>query len=461
LLLEVEQKTESSYANVLTTGSQWAAIWHMVWPLFLNMVLISLAAFCDTWVAGKISSTAQAAIGLAGQVGYLMIISAVALSTGTTAIMSRCWGARNFHDSVEAARHSFVIALVFGVGSAVAGLLLSAPLLHALGANSEVERIGSEFMTLFSLSMLPTTMIWVGNSVFRSMGDAKSPLLIGGLTTVLIISGELIFCIWPFHFGVTAIGASWLVSSLIGMLASWLLLRRTLVSPALNLGRVTLDSVQVWLKRLLSIGLPASIQDVGWVIGKFILFLIFTKTQNPTACQAAWGIGIRVEETCVVMPVFALHLAAATIIGQNLGAKQPERATKSAWYLTRLGILLGLIFGLVFFTQAKPMAEFMSTDPAVIQYTTQYFQVLSFSQVCFGTWFVLFGAMQGAGYTRIPMFLSLVCLVLIRLPLAYLFVVVMHLDALGCWLSPTVSQVAVTIGTLILFMRGTWKKQRV
>jgi putative MATE family efflux protein len=459
LLLEVEQESKISYANALTTGSQWAAIWQMVWPLFLNMVLISLAGFCDAWVAGKISSTAQAAIGLAGQVGYLMIISAVALSTGTTAVMSRYWGARNFHDSVEAARHSFLIALAFGACSAIAGFFLSAPLLHALGASREVERIGAEFMTLFSLSMLPTTFIWVGNAVFRSMGDAKSPLLIGALITVLIIAGELTFCIWPFHYGVTAIGASWLVSSLIGMLASWLLLKRTLISPALNILQVTLDSVQNWLRRLLSIGLPASIQDVGWVIGNFILFLIFTKTQNPTACQAAWGIGIRVEETCVVMPVFALHLAAATIIGQNLGAKQPERAVKSAWRLTRLGILIGLIFGLVFFTQAKQIAEFMSSDPSVIQYTTQYFQVLSFSQVCFGTWFVLFGAMQGAGYTRIPMFVSLFCLVMIRLPLAYLFVVIMHLDAVGCWLSPTVSSVAVTVGALILFLRGTWKQQ--
>jgi Na+-driven multidrug efflux pump len=229
----------------------------------------------------------------------------------------------------------------------------------------------------------------------------------------------------------------------------------------LKLSQVTPDSVLTWVKRLLSIGLPASVQDAAWVIGNFVLFLIFTRTLNPTACQAAWGIGIRVEETCVVMPAFALNLAAATIIGQNLGAKQPERATKSAWRITRLGILIGIIFGFVFFAQAEKIAQFMSTDPAVIRYTTQYFQITSVGEVCFGTWFVLFGAMQGAGYTRAPMILSLICLVLIRLPLAYLFVVCMHLDAIGCWLSPTISSAVVTLGTLILFIRGNWKRVRI
>src|SRR5690606_38776688 len=124
---DIETKSVTELDDVIVNGSTWAAIWYMSWPLLLQMSSVSLASFCDVWVAGRLGSEVQAAIGICGQIWFFMIIATVALSAGTTALVSRFWGARDLDMAVVAARYSMQFGLIFGVCSAIVGLAIARP----------------------------------------------------------------------------------------------------------------------------------------------------------------------------------------------------------------------------------------------------------------------------------------------------------------------------------------------
>jgi putative MATE family efflux protein len=458
------QELESNRAadDVITRGSTWAAIWHMSWPLLLNMATIAVASFFDIWVAGKLGSDAQAAVGIGGQVWFFMIILVIALSAGTTALVSRFWGAGDKEATVEAARQSIVYAFIFGAVSALAGLVACRFLLRFLGASPQVEELGWAFLKYDLAAQFPYTVLWISNAIFRAKGNARVPMAIMSLITFLVIILEVGLCLWPFQIGIAGIGIAWLVAGTIGVALSLALLRKSELGECLNFKLLLKKSADKdGLMRVLKIGVPACINDLSWVGGNFVLFLIFARTADPTSCQAAWAIGLKCEEMIAGMPVYAFSMAVATIVGQNLGAKQPERAETAGWQVAGIGAAMNALVGLILFFAASPIAHLMSENPKVIAYSIQYFQVVGICEPFVAAWLILFGAMQGAGYTRWPMYATVICLTGIRLPLAYYLTVVAGMGPIGTWIS--LSATAIIIGVLAIwrFSTGVWKHQKI
>jgi Na+-driven multidrug efflux pump len=213
-----ELKTEEiAVDRIIVEGSMWAAIWHMSWPLLLNMVTISLASFVDVWVAGKLGPDAQAAIGIGGQIWFLMVILAVALSAGTTALVSRYWGAKDYDQAIEACRQSLLVSLIFGIGSTIVGLACAPTFLRMLGASPSVQEVGWQFIRVDLLSQTPFTILWVINAIFRAKGNARVPMLLWAIMTTLIIALDFILCLGPFHIGVAGL----VVPCVVLRLGSW------------------------------------------------------------------------------------------------------------------------------------------------------------------------------------------------------------------------------------------------
>jgi putative MATE family efflux protein len=448
--------------DVIIRGSTWAAIWHMSWPLLLNMGTIALASFCDIYVAGKLGSDSQAAVGIGGQIWFFMIILVIALSAGTTALVSRFWGARDHEATVAAARQSIVYAFIFGAATAVIGLLTCRLLLRALGASPQVESLGWAFLKYDLLAQFPYTVLWICNAIFRAKGNARVPMAIMAFITALVIVLELTLCLWPFHVGIAGIGIAWLVAGTIGVTLALFILRKSEIGECLALNSLLSKGLsREGFARVMKIGVPACVNDLAWVGGNFVLFLIFAHTADPTSCQAAWAVGLKCEEMIGSMPIYAFSMAVATIVGQNLGAGQPERAERAGWQVAGIGAVLNTLVALILFFAASPIAHLMSNDARVILYSTQYFQVLAFCEPFIAAWLILFGAMQGAGYTRWPMFATLACLTGIRLPLAWLLTVTAKLGPLGTWISLSAS--AILLGSLACwrFATGVWKQQKV
>lgn len=461
-----EQNTKSnSLDDRLVEGSIWSAIWHMSWPMMLQMLIISLASFADVWVAGKLGSEVQAAIGICNQIWFLMLLLTVALSSGTMALISRFWGARDYVNATEAGRQSLIFAIMFGIGSTICGFAAAKPLLAMAGANAQVQAYGWQYLSLDLLSQLPFTIVWTAHSMFRAIGNSRTPMINWLCMGVVIISLDFLLTMGPLHMGVAGIGCAWLVGGLVGAGLNLYLLGQSELASALNLidavRNIFSSQSREWVWRILRIGIPTCIQDLAWVMGNFALFLIFAITKNPTACQAAWTIGFRLEEILCTLPLHALATSIGTIVGQNLGAQKPERAEATGWQAMQIGLALEIPTALTMYCFAEQIAAMMSSDPQVIACTASYFRILGLSEPLVACWLILFGAMTGAGYTKWPMWIGIVGLTVIRLPLAYLLTANMAMGPSGIWSAIAISSAAIGIMAIIRFRSGVWKEQRV
>lgn len=443
----------------IVKGSLWRAIWRLSWPLYLNMMVIAVATMSEIWVGGHLGSNAQAAIGLGGQIWFFMIILVVALSAGTNALVARFWGANDKENAIIAARQSLLFSVFFGIFSAAVGLIFCRPLLRALGATPEVEQLGWDFLKFDMIGQIPITMHWVCNSIFRAKGDTRIPMLTMFLVVLMVVSLNVVLCIAPFHVGISGLGMSWTIASCFGVALSLYLMRKSELGACMDLNGPGMS--KEWFLRIMKIGVPACIQDLAWVGGNFVLLYILARTANPTACEAAWAIGLRVEETLGGMPIYALNSAVATLVGQNLGAKNPQRAEEAGWKVTALGAIYNLVVGVILFVTADLVASWMSKDPIVIKYTADYLRVVGMAQPFVAMWLILVGALQGAGYTRWPMVATVIILVLIRLPLAWHLTVTCGMGAMGTWISLAFSSVLVGLVLAWQFKFCSWKTQEV
>jgi len=457
-----ERELVNNQDDIIVSGSTWAAIWHLSWPGLLNMITIAIASFTDVWVAGKLGPDVQAAIGIGGQIWFFMTFLAVALSAGTTALVSRFCGARDREGAIEASRQSLVFAFLFGFVSTAIGMAAARPLYHWLGATPTVEALGWDYIKFDLLSQVPFTTIWVAHSIFRAKGNPRVPLVVWLVMMVLIIALDIGLCLSPLQLGVAGIGISWFVAALVGLTIDLILLKRTDLGACVDMRPILRHGLsRQWLLRLLNIGLPACIQDLAWVGGNFVLIIIFAQTIDPTSCQAAWAVGLRLEEMVAGMPVYALAMAVGTIVGQNLGARQPARAERAGWQCALLGSVFNAFIGLVMFFFALPIAQLMSHDATVTEFTKQYLQIVGISEPFVAVWMILFGAMQGAGYTRWPMWASAFCLLVLRLPLAWYLTVPLKMVPAGTWMGITISSTIIGIVAIWRFKTGVWKTQKV
>lgn len=451
-----------SEINLLVEGPIWKAIASMSLPLMLNGLSISAATFVDAFVAGKLGADELAAVGIGGQIWFGMIIMAIAIATGANALVSRFWGAADYKQAMEAARQSIFFAVIFGAFSVLVGVCFSGPLLAFLGASPAVQAKGAAYLPIQFCAQLPLTILWVCHSIFRAKGDANLPTAIMAFVTITIVILDFVFCLYPGRLGIAGIGLSWFVASAVGCLLMLLAFRASELKGAVEISAERpFDLSKDWCWRIMRIGLPACLQDLAWVTSNFGLFLIFTLSADPTAFQAAWAVGLRVEDVVAGMPIFAMSMGVATVIGQNLGAKKLARAGQVGWQAAIYGIVLMCVVGGIMFFCAEPIANTMTSDPLIAKYSCEYLRILGLSEPITALWLILFGAMEGAGYTRIPMFFSFFCLLAVRLPLAYVLVVPAGLGAAGAWLAIALTSLIGAIIAVVWYRRGSWKHHRI
>jgi len=400
----------------------------MSWPMMIQMLVIALASFVDIKVAGELGSETQAALGICNQIWFLMLLLTVALSSGTMALISRFWGARDYKQAVEAGRQSLIFGILFGVGSTLAGFAAAKPLLAMAGANATVQALGWQYLSIDLLSQLPFTIVWTAHSMFRAIGNSRVPLVNWLFMTVVIISLDFFLCLGPLKLGVAGIGWAWLIGGLVGMTLNIYLLSRSELAASLNLlpairAGLTPETKE-WVWRILKIGIPTCVQD---------------------------------------LPLHALATSIGTIVGQNLGAGKPERAEKTGWQAMKIGLAICLPMAIVMNVFAIPLAATMSKDPSVVVCTADYFRIIGCCEPLVACWIILFGAMAGAGYTKWPMWVGIICLTAVRLPLAYYLATAhgLNLGPSGIWLSLAFSAGLIGVLAVWRFKSGVWKNQQV
>ena len=455
--LDIEEKNSYHIVN----GPLWRAIWHLTWPILISMCAFAIGTFVDTWVAGRLSTDAQAAMGIGWQIRYFMMTLTMALEVGATALVSRYHGAGDKINAIQAARQSLIWGSIFGIVSVAVGLPTCRLLLKLLGASINVVDQGWEYLKFGLVANIPATLLWTTQSIHRSVGNTKVSMFANIMVTIIITLFDLVFCIYPLKLGIGGIGLSWIIATSIVFIWNIIQLGKSEIGECLKIA-VSFDwrvSYQ-WFLRIMTIGLPGCIQEIALIVGSFGLFSILAHTNNPAVSQAAWGIGWRLEELAVFSPLFALNVAIAIIVGQNLGAKQTERAVQATWQMVWAGIILNTIMAVILYLFASPIAHIMSNDAEIAKATMDYFYWIAWTEP-FSAWCIFSGAMQGAAYTKWPMIITVFSFFIARLSLAWYLTVVIGMGANGTWLAMALTSVMATILMALIFNFGKWKHQTV
>jgi len=466
---------ENSSGRLLTGSVRTTVLW-LAFPVLLEQLLSFFVGFYDTWLSGRISAEATTAIGLAAYVGWLASMLFSLVGTGTTALVARSWGAGEYVTANRVTNRSMAMAGVMGV--LVYGVIYStAPLFtRFLNMSPETARITIRYVRIDGFGHLFTGLSLAGAAALRGVGDMRSPMLILGLVNVLnvIVSTALVFGIGP----VPALGidqpllAPWGIDGIVGGTVTARLIGGVVMLVALSRGLSGLRLLRRELRlrgetvrRILRVGGPAALDGLIMWAGQFLYLMIIARLGVgegglDKAIFAAHIIGVRVE-AITYLPAVAWGAATATLVGQTLGAGDRKRAVRIGHEAVLQCTLLGLVITAVFYFGAGIIYRLMHTDPAVQQIGTEAFRMLAFFQVPLVVSIVYISALRGAGDTRTPLLFTIFGLALIRLPLGYLFGIVLHGGLYGAWIGMCGDMLIRAIFAAWRFHGGRWLDSKI
>jgi MATE family multidrug resistance protein len=455
--MKVMLKTLENQPSNLTIGNLWSNIWHISWPMFLIMGFNFFVGFADVYVAGLINPEVQAAVGFISQIYFFIIIIANAVSIGTIALVSRATGSGNRREAVNVSKQSLIFSILIAIGLTATGLVFNHDILSLSGFPPKIRDISENFFKVFALALGPNYILIVSNAIFRASGEVKKPLFTMFLVAIINIIGDFLLVFGMLSFpkmGYIGIAVSTASSVTVGMMIN-LLFFSTAKWKDFYLSRWGIAAFTI--KKIVRIGWPSALLQIAWNAGSIVLYNILGRLGDASiTALASLTNGLRIE-AIVYLPAFALNMAASVLIGQNLGAKNYERAEKLGWKIALTGVMLMSSMACILFIYAGTVASVLTQDHAVLEETTRYLRINMLSEPFMALSVILAGALQGAGDTRGAMWIIITAMWFIRLPLAYFLAVIMNYGAYGVWVAMITSMAAQGLLMTWRFHKGHWK----
>lgn len=452
----------------MTAGSITPKLFHLAWPLVVGNLLQTLYNLADMFWVGRVSAEAVAGVSLMFPLTYLFISTAMGLSAATVALISQHVGANNDRLADKVVAQTLLFAIVVSLILAVGGFLGRHWILETIGARGQVFVEALVYIEVIFASLPLTFLFFAFRSSLRAAGDTKTAMWLmvisAGFNVILdpfLILGWGPFLAWGTRGAAIATFVSRLLATVVGL---YILLRGDW-GIQLHVGDLRPDPGV--LRQLFAVGYPATLD--GWARSLAAVVMAALVAPFGTAPIAAYGIGVRLMSTSWTISG-AIGQAAATGVGQNLGAKMPDRAAEVNWKGTggTMSILFG-IGGLVWVFPDVAMRIFIA-DPAVVTEGVVFLKIVALTWAFFGGLMVIQGSFRGAGSTKIAMVLSLLSRWIFRVPLAVVLafgwtvtvpVVGVTVSALdwgveGLWWSYAVGAVGSFLVGVVWFIRGTW-----
>ncbi len=409
------------------------------------------------WV-GKLGGTAIAAVAMSGSILMVIMTLIIGIATGTVAMVARSTGAGDRKKANEVAMQSLFLSFLASTLLAAAGFGLAEGMLKLLGGTPEVVALGTGYLKILLVGGTVMFLLFLAEAILRGAGDAMTPLTILIISILLnaILDPLMIFGIGFPRLGVNGAALATVLARGIGVIIAFRVLFRG--SSPIHLERKNLKVNFGLMGRIIKLGVPSSIQMSLRSLMGVILMAIVAK--YGTYAVAAYGVGLRIM-MFVLMPVFGLAMAAATLVGQNLGAQAPERAHLSAWTATRFTMLIMGTVGIIFFLFAPNLIGFFNTNLQVVEIGTTYLRITSLGYLFIALGVVLGRALTGAGDTVAPMVITFISLWGLQIPLALLLPGRLHLGITGVWWATLISTVVHGTITTGWFQRGRWKLKEI
>ena len=400
----------------LTTGSISKNLWILAIPMLVSNLLQAAFNLVDMIWVGKLGPAALAAVSMGGFILMIVMFIMIGLGIGTTAMVARAIGEKNVDKANSVAMQSLIIGAVGSILFAIVGYFGSPWLLKILGADPEVLMLGTGYMRILFLGVIVMFYMFLISAVLQGAGDAATPMIILTISTVIniILDPLLIFGIGPFpRMGVNGAALGTVLAETVGSLLALEILLRGRSRVRVHLKDLKVDLAK--MMAILRVGLPASFQMI--LRGLVGLVLISIVARFGTKAIAAFGVGMRLH-MLAMMPGFAIGMAAGTLVGQNLGAKEVERASQSAWRAVMYYSGFMFLMTLIFLFAAPILLNFFNSDPEVIKIGSGFLKIASLGYVFIALGLILGRSMSGAGDTLSPMVITFVALWLLQIPLA-------------------------------------------
>jgi len=442
-----------------TTGSLNRAILLLAIPMILEMVLESLFAVVDVFWVGRLGANAIATVGLTESMLSLVMAIGFGLSLSTTAMVARRIGEKDPAGAAVAGVQAIVIGLVFSAMVGLPCFFYGPNLLRLMGASPQIVATGSGYARIALGAGCVIMMLFLNNAIFRGAGDAAIAMRLLWVSNIinLILDPCLIFGWGPFpKLGVTGAALATFTGRSIGVLYQFYRLLRGSERIRILRSQLRVNLGVLW--RLLRVSFTGILQfliaHTSW-IGLVRIVSIF-----GSDALAGYTIAIRIL-IFILLPSWGLSNAAATLVGQNLGAKQPERAQISVWRTGFYNMLFLGIIGVIFLVFATPVVRLFTNDPAVVPLAATCLRILSYGNIAYAYGMVMLQAFNGAGDTITPTWVHFFGFWLLEIPLAYFLAIPAHVGANGVYISIVVAEAAIATAGVLLFRRGRWKGQQI
>ncbi|MCK4518736.1 MAG: MATE family efflux transporter [Candidatus Omnitrophica bacterium] len=441
----------------LINGSISKSIFVLTLPLLVRAMLQSTQTIIDIFWVGKLGPASIAAVAMAATVIMAFFPALIGIGTGAAAMVSRAIGAKNQQAADNAATQSIIIAFLTALFLCIVGLIFSKPLLVLLQAKAEVLTEGHLYLKIIFLGGITTTLLFLGSAILQGAGDTLVPMCIMGFCVLanIVLDPILIFGLFGIpKLGVSGAALATIIADALGAIILLHILFKGRSHIHIRFDKFKINPAVMW--EIMKIGIPSSVQMFFRNLMGMLLMGI--TASFGTCAVAAYGIGMRLR-MIILLPAFSFGTAAATLVGQNMGAKKPLRAQKCAWQAALINAFIMTFVGILFFLFSDNIIGLFNSNQEVIAAGGHYLRITSlfFPAIAFGV--VLGRSMSGAGDTITPMVITIFCLCGIQIPLAIGLSRFSNQGLSGIWWAIAAASLIQGILAIIWFKAGRWKKR--
>lgn len=442
-----------------TTTSLGKAIFILSVPMVLEMIMESVFAVVDIFYVSKLGANAVATVGITESAMTIVYAIGAGLSMATTALVARRIGEKDAKKAGVVAFQAILLAVMVSSLFSVAGIIWAKPFLKIMGASQEMIEEGFMYPAIMFGSNGIVMLLFIINAIFRSSGDAAISMRVLYLANIinLILDPILIFGLGPIPaLGIKGAAIATATGRGIAVVYQFYLLFRS--HHRIHLSRKSLGFRPEIILSLLKVSIGGILQNLiatsSWIL------LVRIIAVSGAAALAGYTIAIRII-IFLLLPAWGLSNAAATLVGQNLGAGFPQRAERSVWITSYINMAYMGLMCISMIVWPESFIRIFIQDADVVEQGIIVLQIVSFGFIFYGLGMVMVQGFNGSGDTMTPTVINFVCFWLIEIPLAWLLAISLNMGLHGASISIVVAESLLAIIALIMFKRGKWKLRKV
>jgi putative MATE family efflux protein len=425
----------------------------------VTQTMMSLGPTIDLIWVGKLGDVAVAGVGVSGVVVQLAQGVMMGFAQGMRALIARFIGAKDVHTANRVAQQAVVVSAAYAILMALIGHFFGEKIVSFITSDPEIISVGTTYLRIEFIGGATITFRMMMDAIMQASGDSVNPMWIAVVYRLFHIAlcPFLIFGWWIFpELGVRGAAYTSIIAQSLGVILGLRVLFGARSRLRLSFKGFHFDLGMIW--RIIRIGFPASIAGIQRTLNQF--FIQVFMAAFGAAALAAHVITLRLE-MLIFMPAMSFGMGAGVLVGQNLGAKQPERAEKSAWLAVGVVEAFVIVTSLAMFIWTRPIIRLFNNDPTMDAIAIQFIHIAIVGWLFMGFMFVLMNSLQGAGDTLPTMIISIITTWVITLPLAYFLPKYTTWGAVGIRWAMTISMITGALANIIYFRTGRWKTRRV